>query len=418
MNSQLVSRLALLILFRFLHLLVLFESDVFALITRYFDSRKDEDVEVFNILARYRFDETDATRESDFIIFHERTTTFDEICEEGWHIYSINERYVYFVQIESVDFETNVSVEKCSKLSRKLFEYADKIARIDVEKFEKFAKKCPPFMCHVVMLHSAPCGGGTVAAKLLQACDASKLSLLVIGEPPFLTSLSVLSTSLSIEVMRGLCKASLRYSLIHQKPNQTIVLKARPCCTKIVPYIHAECASIQHFFIGNRNYLDVISRLVTYTSTQIPVFSLVHIFQFIKSYINIVQLCWLLGHSKYLVDAISSWRLMEEELITKVGPKTDVEFAVGQVYGSLINYQRNVNYFALDTVFINDLITDTASQIRPILNLCAVSDLAIPECIEWKRSAEEVLKNVWDTVELPKEDVRRVHEIVELIEQN
>ncbi|CAI5451383.1 unnamed protein product [Caenorhabditis angaria] len=407
MNNQIVSRIGIFLLFRFLHLLFLFESDIYALVLRLFDSsKKNEEVEVFNIFARFRLDSTDATRESDFLSFHEKSTIFEEICEEGWFIYNITSNYVYLVRVPSIDpefYESSISVENCSKMSNYLFENAERLARIDMETFERAAKSLGKFQGPVVMMYSTPCSGGTVAAKLLQACDNSKMSLLVLGEPPFLTSLSLLYNSMSIEKLRSLCRSTIRFSVQHQKQNQTIVMKTRSSCTKIVPFIHSRCPSIQHIFIGKHNYENVISRLVISTSSEFAVFS---------------WICWLLNNSKYLVDSVTSWKGLEEELVTRVGPNTDVEFAMAQVYGCLVNFRRNQQFFSSEMIMVDDLISDTVPNIRPLLNICQVSDLAIPECIEWKRSAEDILQSVFQTVKLTEEDASRVEHLVDLINRD
>lgn len=359
-----------------------------------------------NIFARHRFDSTDVTRESDFLSFHEKTTLFEEICEEGWFIYSITDRYVYFVKISPVEednFETTISIEKCSKLSNVLYQNAEKLARCQVETFLRITKNLPPSRSKVLIFHSAPSSGGTTVGKLLQSCDNSKLSLLVVGEPPFLTSLSLLYNKLSIEELRNLSKATIRFSTMHQKSQQTIVFKSRSSCTKIVPFIHSALPSIQHFFISRKSSTDIISRLVLTNSIefQYPIFS------------------FLLRFGQYFdINWISSWKEMELEIYTRIGPKNDLEFSMAQVYGAILNYRRNRQYFVQDMPFVEDLISDTAIHIRPLLDLCEISDLAIPECIEWKRNEEEQIQQTWDTVELSEDDVARVGHLAELLQQD
>ncbi|EGT49143.1 hypothetical protein CAEBREN_07300 [Caenorhabditis brenneri] len=356
--------------------------------------------------SRHRFDSTDVTRESDFLSFHEKTTLFEEICEEGWFIYSITDRYVYFVKISPVEednFETTISIEKCSKLSNFLYQNAEKLARCQVETFLRITKNLPPSRSKVLIFHSAPSSGGTTVGKLLQSCDNSKLSLLIVGEPPFLTSLSLLYNKLSIEELRNLSKSTIRFSTMHQKSQQTIVFKSRSSCTKIVPFIHSALPSVQHFFISRKSSTDIISRLVLTNSIefQYPIFS------------------FLLRFGQYFdINWISSWKEMELEIYTRIGPKNDLEFSMAQVYGALLNYRRNRQYFVQDMPFVEDLISDTAIHIRPLLDLCEISDLAIPECIEWKRNAEEQIQQTWDTVELSEEDVARVGHLAELLQQD
>ncbi|EFP00702.1 hypothetical protein CRE_21195 [Caenorhabditis remanei] len=408
MNEKILLRLFTYLIFRFLHLLFLLESDIYALVLRLFDKKNngDDEVEVFNIFARHRFDCTDVTRESDFLSFHEKSTLFEEICEEGWFIYSITDRYVYFVKITPIEedvFETTISIEKCSKLSNFLYQNAEKLARCQLDTFQRITKNMPPSRSKVLIFHSPPSSGGTTVGKLLQSCDESKLSLLVIGEPPFLTSLSLLFNKLSVEELRSLCKSTLRFSTMHQKSQQTIVFKSKSSCTKIVPFIHSAVPSIQHFFVTRKNTNDIISRLILKTSSEFnfPMFS------FLLKFGQHLDMGWL-----------SSWKELENETFTRVGPKNELEFAMAQVYGSIMNYKRNRQYFVQDVLFVEDLISDTATMIRPLLDLCEISDLAIPECIEWKRNADEQIQQVWDTVDLPSEDVARVGCLAELLEQD
>lgn len=54
MNGKLILRLFLYLIFRFLHLLLLLESDIYALLLRLFDKKNQEDeVEIFNIFGRF-----------------------------------------------------------------------------------------------------------------------------------------------------------------------------------------------------------------------------------------------------------------------------------------------------------------------------------------------------------------------------
>ncbi|CAD6196408.1 unnamed protein product [Caenorhabditis auriculariae] len=411
MNGATATRLLVVVLFRLVHWVLLLESDLYALIKRLLRPEQTL-IEVFNLVGRFRIDETDAARDSDFLIFHDYFTNFDEICESYWSVYHITESYVYLVKHENrgpADDENEKnkenaepSIEKCSKLTRYLFNNAEKVARIKFDDFAKLARALPPFRARVVMIHSTPCGGGTVAAKLLQSCDRSQRSLLVLGEPPALTSLALLLNVCSIERMRAITQATMRFCLLHQKPNQTVVLKARPCCTKLVPYVHSTCPSVHHVFISTRSPVDVITRLVLHTSLQMPVFSMT---------------CWMMKNWPLLCDTFFSWRQLEAETVVKIGPTTEVEFALAQVMGATINYQRNLKYYALDMVYVEDLMRETASVIRPLLNVCDVSDLAIPECIEWKRSEENVLRNVWDSFPLEEHDRLRTKLLVEFLQQ-
>lgn len=407
MNEKIVFRFFTYLIFRCLHLLLLLESDIYALLLRLFDKKQsDDEVEIFNIFARHRFDSTDVTRESDFLSFHEKSALFEEICEEGWFIYSITDRYVYFVKIQPLEednFETTISIEKCSKLSNFLYQNAEKLARCQLDTFQRITKSMPASKSKVLIYHSAPSSGGTTVGKLLQSCDGSKLSLLVIGEPPFLTSLSLLHNKMSIEDLRSLSKSTIRFSTMHQKPQQTLVFKSRSSLTKMVPFIHSALPSVQHFFITRKCSNDTVSRLILKTSSefQTPIFT------------------FLLKFGQYLdISWISGWKDLEPETFVKVAPRNELEFSVAEVFGAIFNYRRNRQYFVQDMPYVEDLFSDTANTIRPLLDLCEISDLAIPECIEWKRNAEEQIQQVWNTVDLNSDDVARVETLAELLEQD
>uniref|UniRef100_A0A1I7U4F6 F-box domain-containing protein n=1 Tax=Caenorhabditis tropicalis TaxID=1561998 RepID=A0A1I7U4F6_9PELO len=224
-----------------------------------------------------------------------------------------------------------------------------------------------------------------------------------IWEPPFLTHLALLYNRSSIEDLRSLAKSTIRFSTLHQKSQQTWVFKGHPGCTKIVPFIHSALPSVQHFFVSRKNSNDLISRLILSNSTefQYPIFS------FLLKFGQFLDISW-----------ISGWKEMELEVFTRICPKNDLEFSMAQVYGSILNYRRNRQYFVQEMPFVEDLISDTATHIRPLLDLCEISDLAIPECIEWKRNAEEQIQQTWDTVDLSADDVTRVDYLAEQLQQD
>uniref|UniRef100_A0A0K0D0K1 Protein kinase domain-containing protein n=1 Tax=Angiostrongylus cantonensis TaxID=6313 RepID=A0A0K0D0K1_ANGCA len=63
-----------------------------------------------------------------------------------------------------------------------------------------------------------------------------------------------------------------------------------------------------------------------------------------------------------LCDFFSSWRLLEPEVVRKVGPNNPYEFALAQVMGCTISYQRYLKYFALEAIYAEDLVLKCASK--------------------------------------------------------
>lgn len=77
------------------------------------------------------------------------------------------------------------------------------------------------------MLHNAPCCGGSMLGRLLSSSDLTQRHVLVLGEPPALSALAVLAQIVSIEVMRSVTLASLRYIMRHLESDQVVVMKTR-----------------------------------------------------------------------------------------------------------------------------------------------------------------------------------------------
>ncbi|KAK6046807.1 hypothetical protein COOONC_15688 [Cooperia oncophora] len=176
-------------------------------------------------------------------------------------IYTITERYVYFVRIP---YESPLSISTTPRLTALCYNSADRVARMDLCEFVNETKsRIPSSRGRVVMLHSSPCCGGSMLGRLLSSVDTSETRLLVLGEPPVLSALAVLAQLASIETMRSITLAALRFSMRHIETDQVVVMKA-------------------------------------------------------------------------------SWRLLESEMVQKIGPKVDYEFSLAQIMGCIINYQRKI----------------------------------------------------------------------------
>lgn len=55
---------------------------------------------------------------------------------------------------------------------------------------------------------------------------------------------------------------------------------------------------------------------------------------------------------------ISGWKDLESEVLTRVGARNELEFAMAQVYGAVLNFHRNRAYFVKDMPFVEDLVSN------------------------------------------------------------
>ncbi|KAK5981486.1 hypothetical protein GCK32_017033, partial [Trichostrongylus colubriformis] len=255
-------------LYRIIRTIILIESDLYILVRKLLQQEKTGNVEFFNILTRFRLDATDVAQDHDFLIFNDGFGILEEIIESCWMVYTITERYVYFVRIP---YEMPLSIVKTPRLTTLYHSTAERVARMDIGEFIKGAKtKIPSSKGRVVMLHSSPCCGGSMLARLLSSVDPTETRLLVLGEPPVLTSLAILAQLVSIETMRSITLAALRFSMRFIDKDQVVVMKARSCCAKIVPYVHIVMPSIQHLYITSTDPTAAIPRLLSSTSLSLP----------------------------------------------------------------------------------------------------------------------------------------------------
>ncbi|CAI4227081.1 unnamed protein product [Auanema sp. JU1783] len=396
-NVLIIFKFIFYIIYRSIRSIIQLESDIIALIRVVTKANITNEVEFFHILARNRLDNSDICRECDFLLFSDHFGHFDELADQRWHIYSITDQYVYFCQIPS---EEDLSILKNPKLSITFYEKAEKVARVNHITFASYMNN-NMLKAKTIFLHSTPACGATLTAKMLQSADSSARSFIVLGEPPMLSSLSILMYSLSIEKLRELTKNVIRFSLCHYNGNQTVLIKTRSCCGKLVPYVHHSYPSIQHIFVTSKNPSDGIPRLISKTSTSIPIFRII---------------CFFIRQAYPFCDFFTSWRRLERDTVVKIGPNDSVEFTLAHIMGATVNYQRTLKYYALDIIYFEDLMIDTASVLRPILYLCGLSELVIPECIEWKR--QEDFEDLNDKTScLNNVQKQRIKVLVELLQQ-
>ncbi|VDO67303.1 unnamed protein product [Haemonchus placei] len=387
-------------LYRVIRTIIFIESDLYTLVRKLLQHEKTGNVEFFNILTRFRLDPTDIAQDHDFLIFNDGFGIIEDLIEPCWMIYTITERYVYFVRIP---YECSLSISTTSRLTALCYNSADKLARMDIGDFLTETKsRIDPSRGRVVILHSSPCCGGSMLGRLLSSVDVTESRLLVLGEPPVLTALAVLAQYLSIETMRSITAASLRFSMRDIEMDQVVVMKARSCCAKIVPYVHVTMPSIQHLFITARDPTVAIPRLLSSTSQNLPALHMA---------------CNLLSYSPAICDFFTCWRLLESEMIQKIGPKADFEFALAQIMGCIISYQRNLKYYALEVTYAEDLLNDPLTVIRPILDVCGMSHMAVTDHRAWKLREETAIQSQCIA---PLDDIQRqrVKLLVEYLQQD
>ncbi|CAJ0588149.1 unnamed protein product [Cylicocyclus nassatus] len=349
--------------YRLIRVIILAESDLFTLIRKLSQPEQIGNVEFFSIITRYRLEDTDIAQEYDFLIFNDGFGNLNDLKDNNWMIYTITDRYVYFVRIPA---STALSISNAPRLTSALHSYSDRAARMDINIFtHEVRSSISPSKGRVVMLHSSPCCGGSMLARLLDSVDQSQELLLVHSEPPFLSALAVLVNIVSIETIRSVTNAALRFTMQHLQSDQILVMKTRSCCAKIVPYVHASTPSIQHLFVTSRDPTLGIPRLISATSAKMPVFEIA---------------CNLLSYSSILCDFFTSWRLLEPEMVRKIGPTTPFEFALAQIMGCVISYQRTLKYYALETIYAEDLMNDPDAVMRPILDVCGYSHYTLNGC--------------------------------------
>ncbi|CAJ0950149.1 unnamed protein product, partial [Mesorhabditis belari] len=277
---------------------------------------------------------------------------------------------------------------------------AEKAARVRIDTFIERSGRLPPFASRVVFIHSTPCSGGTVVARMLQACDPTYQNLCVYGEPPVITSLSLLSEKLSVEIVKRLALTSLRFSLHHQKNDQTIVYKCRLNSSRLIPYLHTAVPSILHCVVTTRSPDVAVSKLILRTSHETNVFQMLSRMR--------IEFPWL-------SETISRWTLMQMRSVQQVGPKDGFELAAALFIGSQIALEHCTPYLAIDPICFEDLMNDTARLLAPLVDLCELSDLHIPDAIAWKRTAAHEWRDDWDLCILDDRQLHRLEQLHELL---
>ena len=82
-------------------------------------------------------------RNVDFLAFHERMTSCDELRDKHWMLYTICDRYAYFVKLPHSSFEYNVASSPFLSIAQ--FTYAEALARIPHRTFLRESYKMRHF---------------------------------------------------------------------------------------------------------------------------------------------------------------------------------------------------------------------------------------------------------------------------------
>ncbi|PIO63773.1 hypothetical protein TELCIR_14617 [Teladorsagia circumcincta] len=93
------------------------------------------------MLFRFRLDSTDIAQDHDFLLFNDGFGILDELIESCWMIYTITERYVYFVRIP---YESSLSISKTPRLTALCHSSADRVARMEISEFVRETKSKIP----------------------------------------------------------------------------------------------------------------------------------------------------------------------------------------------------------------------------------------------------------------------------------
>ncbi|PIO71565.1 hypothetical protein TELCIR_06529 [Teladorsagia circumcincta] len=150
-------------LYRIVRTIIFVESDLYTLARKLIQQEKTGNVEFFNILTRYRLDSTDIAQDHDFLLFNDGFGILDELIESCWMIYTITERYVYFVRIPH---ESSLSISKTPRLTALCHSSADRVARMEISEFVRETKSKIP---------------SSKGQSLLRLDNSQKMSLVTIG---------------------------------------------------------------------------------------------------------------------------------------------------------------------------------------------------------------------------------------------
>uniref|UniRef100_A0A0K0DR64 AAA_8 domain-containing protein n=1 Tax=Angiostrongylus cantonensis TaxID=6313 RepID=A0A0K0DR64_ANGCA len=84
---------------------------------------------------------SDIERECDFMIFNDGFGTFEDLMEHWWMIYTMTDKYVYFVRIPA---DQILSIGSVDRLAEFYHTAADRLARMDSSAFKNAVSSTIP----------------------------------------------------------------------------------------------------------------------------------------------------------------------------------------------------------------------------------------------------------------------------------
>lgn len=146
--------------YRMLRSIILLESDLWVILKRFMNGNKIidfisgqkssstsetpsststksddfQEIEILTIIARKKLNNSDVSRDVDFMLFHSEFQPFSILENSKWQLYSITLNYAYFVEMPFPS--TEYTFKFCDSLSEGLFAEAQRVARVDWNTFE------------------------------------------------------------------------------------------------------------------------------------------------------------------------------------------------------------------------------------------------------------------------------------------
>ncbi|VDM44061.1 unnamed protein product [Toxocara canis] len=293
----------------------------------------------------------------------------EQLWEHNWMLYTIDEHYAYFVHMPKPSFSYSVMTTPFITVCQ--FASAELVAKVPHKVFVEQSERLRTIPGHVVILSTMARSGSALLAQMLQACDASTRNVLVLSEIDAFSAIAlhIADFSMPIQTARTLLLASLRFTCKDQVPEQTLILKMRWNCTRLVPHLKAVAPYVIHAYIGRRSLEQaVISQIIVCEHDE-------NIFPMLLDLRRI--------HPAFC-DWVTTFARMEWPLVRMIEPQSIFEFAVALVSQSFIDFVCNQDCFATHAIFYEDLVSDTNETMRRILDVCCLSELCTLDCNDHK----------------------------------
>ncbi|TKR61261.1 hypothetical protein L596_028394 [Steinernema carpocapsae] len=242
-----------------------------------------------------------------------------------------------------------------------------------VDNFIEQSKHFKNFKGKVIVISTMARSGSNLMAKMLQATDQSRRNILVFSEPDVFSVIATRMDDFSgIDLRKGrqLLLATTRFMCKDQLRDQTIVLKMKSNCTRLVPHFHAAAPSVMHLFLARDQLEHSLVSQMLFAHRSPSLFKMVLI---------------LRKTSKWFCSWITTWCQYETRMVNMIEPKSVLEFALAVVCRSVIDYKLFRKYFSTPVIYYEEMVSETVTTLRRIFSVCGLSDLQIPESITCKR---------------------------------